>query len=55
VANRPDGAVEAVFEGEPEAVERLVDFCRKGPRGARVDSVDVTHEEPENLTGFDVR
>ena len=55
VANRPDAAVEAVFEGEPEAVERLVDFCREGPRGARVDSVDVTDEEPENLTGFDVR
>ncbi len=55
VANRPDGAVEAVFEGEPEAVERLVDFCREGPRSARVDSVDVTGEEPENVAGFDVR
>jgi len=55
VANRPDGAVEAVFEGEPEAVERLVDFCREGPRGAQVDSVDVRDEDPEGLTGFNVR
>jgi acylphosphatase len=55
VANRRDGAVEAVFEGEPEAVERLVEFCREGPRGARVDSVDVTDEEPEGLSGFAVR
>jgi acylphosphatase len=55
VANRADGAVEAVFEGEQEAVERLVAFSREGPRGARVDSVEATDEEPEGLTGFAVR
>ena len=55
VANRADGAVEAVFEGDPDAVERLVDFCRTGPRGAQVDSVDVAEEEPEGLSGFNVR
>ena len=55
VANRPDGAVEAVFEGEPEAVERLVDFCRRGPRGARVDEVEVTEEEPVDESHFFVR
>ena len=55
VANRWDGTVEAVFEGEPEAVERLVAFCRDGPRGAQVESVDVTEEEPEGLSGFNVR
>jgi len=54
VANRRDGGVEAVFEGEVEAVERLVDFCRKGPRGARVDSVDVTAEEPRGESGFQI-
>jgi acylphosphatase len=55
VRNREDGNVEAVFEGEPEAVERLVAFVREGPRGARVDWVDVVSEEPEALSGFDVR
>jgi acylphosphatase len=55
VANRPDGTVEAVFEGEPDAVDRLIEFCHDGPRGASVDSVDVTEEEPENLSGFSVR
>jgi acylphosphatase len=55
VANRRDGAVEAVLEGEPEAVERLVRFCSEGPRGARVDSVEVTEEEPEGEHGFSVR
>jgi acylphosphatase len=55
VSNRPDGSVEAVFEGEPDVVERLVDFCREGPRGAQVERVDVTDEEPEGLAGFSVR
>jgi acylphosphatase len=55
VANRADGAVEAVFEGEADAVERLVAFSRKGPRGAQVESVEVTEEEPEDLSGFAVR
>jgi acylphosphatase len=55
VANRADGTVEAVFEGAPDAVERLVELCRSGPRDARVDSVDVTDEPTENLSGFAVR
>jgi acylphosphatase len=55
VANRADGAVEAAFEGEADAVERLVAFSRKGPRGAQVESVEVTDEEPEGLSGFAVR
>jgi acylphosphatase len=55
VANRADGAVEAVFEGEADAVERLVAFSREGPRGAQVESMEVTEEEPEGLSGFSVR
>jgi len=52
VRNTRDGTVEAVFEGEPDAVERVVAFCRQGPRGARVDRVDVIDEPPEGLSGF---
>ena len=55
VANRPDGNVEAVFEGEADAVDRLVSFSRVGPRGARVDSVQVAEEDPEGLQSFDMR
>ena len=55
VRNLADGSVEAVFEGERAAVERLVDYAREGPRGARVDWVDIEAEEPEGLSGFDVR
>jgi acylphosphatase len=46
--------VEAVFEGEPAAVEQLVDFCRRGPSRAEVASVEVEEEAPEGLSGFDV-
>jgi acylphosphatase len=55
VRNRPDGAVEAVVEGDAEAVERVVRFFHTGPPRARVEDVDVRDEEPEGLTGFDVR
>jgi acylphosphatase len=54
VRNRPDGTVEAVFEGPPDAVDALVRFSETGPRGARVSQVDVTDEEPEGLDGFEV-
>jgi acylphosphatase len=55
VRNNWDGTVEAVFEGEPEAVERLVRFAHEGPRGARVDAVEVHEEEPEGLEMFTMR
>ena len=55
VANKPDGSVEALLEGERDPVEAVVAFVREGPRGARVDWIDVVSEEPEGLTGFDVR
>ncbi|HSF60546.1 MAG TPA: acylphosphatase [Gaiellaceae bacterium] len=55
VRNNRDGTVEAVFEGNDLAVERLVEFCRDGPRGARVDRVESEVEEPEGLVGFLVR
>jgi len=54
VRNRPDGTVEAVFEGRPEDVEALVDLCRRGPRGADVERVEVASESPEGLAGFRV-
>jgi len=55
VSNRSDGAVEAVFEGEPDAVESLVEFSREGPRSAEVSDLEVLEEEPQGLSGFEVR
>jgi acylphosphatase len=55
VTNRSDGAVEAVFEGDDDAVERMVGFVRGGPGHADVDDVEVSDEEPEGLSAFEVR
>lgn len=55
VRNNWDGTVEAVLEGDRDGVDSVVGFMRQGPRGARVDRVDVADEEPEGLSGFDVR
>jgi acylphosphatase len=55
VRNRPDGAVEAVLEGSPEAVERVVRFVETGPPRARVDRIELVEERPEGLTGFEIR
>jgi acylphosphatase len=52
VRNQPDGSVEAVFEGEPDAVESLVRWCERGPRGAHVGGLDVSEEDAEGLRGF---
>jgi acylphosphatase len=48
VRNLPDGRVEAVFEGEEEAVKALIEFCKRGPSGARITNVDLRWE---NSTG----
>jgi acylphosphatase len=55
VRNRDDGTVEAVFEGEPDAVDALVEWCESGPSRADVDRVEVSEEEPEGLSEFEVR
>jgi acylphosphatase len=54
VRNRADGAVEAVFEGEPEAVGGMVDFSRRGPDRAEVSDIEVVEEDPEGIEGFTV-
>ena len=55
VRNRPDGSVEAVFEGPPEPVERMVAWAGSGPPQAIVERVEVAEEAPEGLRGFAVR
>jgi acylphosphatase len=55
IRNLPDGTVEAVFEGETRAVRAVLGWCEHGPRGARVESVDVSEEEPEGCNGFEIR
>ena len=55
VRNCSDGSVEAVFEGPEDAVSAMVEYCRGGPGSASVEQLDVESEEPEGLSGFDVR
>ena len=55
VRNAPAGTVEAVFEGEADAVERLVDFCRLGPPSAAVKRIEIEEEEAQRLLDFEVR
>ena len=54
VCNNDDGTVEAVFEGDSDAVTTLVDWAHRGPAGAQVSRVEVTEEDPEGLSGFRV-
>jgi acylphosphatase len=56
VANALDGSVEAVFEGDHEQVESMVDWSRRGPSGADVEEVEVTWEEPRGeVRDFSIR
>jgi len=45
VRNLPDGRVEAVFEGEEETVKALIEFCKRGPPGARITNIDLRWEK----------
>ena len=51
VRNRRDGTVEAMFSGPEEAVSRMIEDCRKGPYGARVDGIDVREARADELQG----
>jgi len=55
VRNLQDGRVEAVFEGAPDAVERMIEFCREGSPAANVEDVSVEYEPPEGFDGFEIR
>lgn len=52
VRNRRDGAVEAVFAGEAQIVREMIDLCRKGPPGSRVDAIE---EREGTAAEFDLR
>jgi acylphosphatase len=54
VRNMADGSVEALLEGEREAVQGVVEWARRGPPGARVDSVEVRPVPAKNLKGFKI-
>lgn len=55
VRNVGNGGVEALFSGDDELVEQMIDACREGPRAARVDAVEVIAEGEDAEPGFSVR
>ena len=55
VRNMLDGRVEAWIEGDPAALESMLEFLRQGPSHARVRGVDAREREPEGLRGFEIR
>lgn len=55
VANCSDGSVEAWLEGDAEALDTLIDLMRRGPPGARVDSLDIEEAPVSGSSGFTVR
>jgi acylphosphatase len=56
VKNLPDGRVEAVFEGPPEKVREMIQWCEQGPSHATVEHVDAEFEESQgDVQGFEVR
>lgn len=55
VRNCSDGSVEAQLEGDPEAIDELLDLIREGPPDARVDNLSVEEADPEGLGSFEVR
>lgn len=55
VCNRGDGTVEAVLEGPAEAIDRVLRFFGTGPPQASVERLEVEEEDPEGLSGFEVR
>lgn len=55
VSNEPDGSVALHAEGEDDAVDALVDWCRSGPSTARVRDVAVREASPSGAAGFEIR
>ncbi len=56
VKNLDDGSVEIVAEGDDDKLKKLVEFCKKGPFGARVDSIKVDFgKATDKFYGFEVR
>ena len=54
--NMADGSVEVVAEGSKQKIKELIEFCKKGPKAARVDKFDIHIEEASNeFDGFEIR
>ena len=56
VRNTSDGRVEALFEGEEEKLEGMIEWCKQGPSHANVENVEITEEKKgQNFNSFEIR
>lgn len=55
IRNCPDGSVEALVEGEADALDAIIEWLGRGPAHARVDRIEVGEAEPSGATGFAIR
>lgn len=55
VRNRSDGSVEALAQGEGDAIEALIAWARQGPPAARVSEVQITPAQEPPHSGFELR
>jgi acylphosphatase len=55
IRNRADGAVEAEIQGPPDALQEMLTWMARGPRGARVDALETTAASPDDGSGFQIR
>lgn len=55
VQNLRDGRVEAIFEGDSEAVEEMIEWCHDGSPAANVEAVEVERESPQGESDFEIR
>ena len=52
VRNCEDGTVEIFVEGDEKLINQFIEWCRKGPKGAKVDKVDIHGQPLKNISGF---
>ena len=51
IRNLPDGQVELEAEGDSASVQRFIDWCRRGPKMAEVEAVEITEQAPRGEAG----
>ncbi|MCT7950412.1 acylphosphatase [Ancylothrix sp. C2] len=54
VKNLPDGRVEAIFEGNKQAITDMINWCHQGPPAAEVTEVTINHEKPQGCNQFEI-
>ena len=52
VRNCEDGSVEVFAEGKNDQLKMFIDWCRHGPKRAKVEGIDINEQPLKNFRGF---